>query len=368
MVRMSASAVSAFALFLVSGCAYGVVSDEFETLLVSGTPVPINTDTDPMNCGAVGYTCDADNAPDCVSGWCQCGELTGYEPGKLTADDCAPGDLECRFRIGSCKDGFDCRFGRCIESDPDGKYCEFADDECGGGNTLACVEGYCSPTGCLPSELGELNCNGVDDDCDGCIDGRLGPDGTCIHEEAKEFDVHFMVDPSGSMGGEIDTVTEVMGRFSGKFSKNPAYTFGTTLVPSYEVDGRPELYTNQTDFDTFISELEGVRSVLQGDEPQWDAVYEAGTGELPISWRPGATRIIIVFTDEEGHSYRENFGLSRVNEASMCDALTHGEVLVFFALSEYASYFNDCASVFELHSTVEQIMNSLNGLIDDPCV
>lgn len=346
MVRMMLFSV----LFL--GCADGYISEDPE-LLVSAELVPPDYSSDFSNCGMASHECSASDTDECVSGWCQCGLMMGDDSNER------PG-------IGDCKEGYDCRFGRCIAVDTSGKGCEF-DHECDDGNILVCIEYHCSPTGCLPNEQGELNCNGVDDDCDGCVDGSLTPEGVCIHEEAKEFDVHFMVDPSGSMSGEIGIVTEVMGEFSEKFSRNPAYTFGTTLIPSYEVDGRPELYTDQTDFDTFISELEGVRSVPQGDEPSYDAVYEAGTGELPISWRPGATRILIIFTDEEGHSYRSDFGLSHVDESMMCDALTHGEVLVFFALGVYASDFNACASVFELHQSVEQIMNALDGLIDDPC-
>lgn len=297
--------------------------------------------TDPWNCGECGRVCALADGGVCVLGECMCGD--GAE----------------------CEAGGDCRYGRCITVNTLGTICEF-DDECEEG--FGCLEAHCTDLGCLP-EQGELACDRVDNDCDGCVDSTLDKSGLCVHQqEAEIYDIVYGIDVSGSMlGRDISAVKEATHNFSSRFSGDDDFRFGTVLLPSYETDGRPSVYTDLTDFDTFDTELSLVESQLGGHEPQYDAVYEIGNGELPLSWREGSTRVIIVFTDEEGQSYRSAFGLSPVGENEMCFALTHGEALFFVTNLDFYQDYNECAMVIELTFEVEIAESIINRAVSDPC-
>ena len=138
-------------------------------------------------------------------------------------------------------------------------------------------------------------------------------------------------------------------------------------APSWHVLGltRPQL--DLSDFAAFETSLMSVDADGGGDEPQWDAVYELGTGELALSWREGATRIIAVFTDEEGQSYRTRRGLSAVDEAAMCAAQSRGEVLAVVAEPRDHPDFDDCAAVFPISDDAVAMAALLDSIIADPC-
>ena len=139
------------------------------------------------------------------------------------------------------------------------------------------------------------------------------------------------------------------------------------IVAASVSPNRPLLYLDLTDFDTFETELDLMDTSGGGNEPQWDAVYELGTGELPVSWREGTTRIIIVFSDERGQTYRADAGLSVVHEAEMCASLTSGEVLAVVELPEFFENFDDCAIMYELSNDAVEMVENLDDIIADPC-
>tara|TARA_R110002074_G_scaffold47325_2_gene121393 strand:+ start:6299 stop:8188 length:1890 start_codon:yes stop_codon:yes gene_type:complete len=178
-------------------------------------------------------------------------------------------------------------------------------------------------------------CNGIDDDCDGITDWG---------EEMKDTDVLFIVDWSGSMSDEMDAVMIALNQFAQNFSDEEvikwAFMRGPVAdAPTYKSE-RLELQQDLIGFSDFLTSLAGMDASMQTMQTAYemilDAVYLAVhniTGTLPqpisdfqwsgpagtypadviesvpplqsfeISWRPGAERIIIVFTDEHPQSY-----------------------------------------------------------------
>ena len=122
-----------------------------------------NVQNDFFHCGRCDSVCPANDSDRCVAGVCRCG----------IHETCAPGQ--------------DCRVGFCIDSDINGEGCEF-DHECEPGD--ACIEGHCSFVSCFPEV-----CDGVDNDCDGTIDGtQMSPLSEWCHQ-GVEVDPLVIVEP-----------------------------------------------------------------------------------------------------------------------------------------------------------------------------
>lgn len=391
----------------------------------------VRLQSDINNCGSCGTYCNIDDSDRCFEGRCMCGSNEPCAPGSdCEYGNCVESDrfLECET-IADCREDQDCilaidgnrycvnvcefdeecpvnylcvegacTFVRCRPEDCDGidNDCDGLVDESGGSGPMSryCYSGpetdystIMAPCQvgvqvCLPSgnwsecedeippviEQGVLSCDGLDNDCDGCIDGILTASGICESREPAGIDVVFAIDTSGSMSGTISAVQLAVNTFSSLFSVSPEFRFGIVLVPGSR-DGDLELYHDLSTFPTFEAALLAMSTGGGGQEPSWDAVYELGTGEIPISWRDGTIRIIVLFTDEEGQSYRSRRGVGTdVTEFEMCNALTHGEVLATVTTMSHASDFDDCGSVFELTSDADMMSDQLNTIIADPCL
>jgi len=177
-------------------------------------------------------------------------------------------------------------------------------------------------------------CNGLDDDCDGIADWG---------DEMKDTDVLFIVDWSGSMIDEMGAVMIALNQFAQNFSDEDvikwAFIRGPVAVLPSTSNERLELQQDLIGFSDFLTSLAGIdtnpQSMSTAFEMLLDAIYisvhnitatlsqpisnfqwigEAGMSphviesEPPlqnfnISWRPGADRIIIVFSDEHPQSY-----------------------------------------------------------------
>ncbi len=343
--------------------------------------------SDYYHCGECGHRCPSADADRCLAGVCRCGL-----------------DLACTDPLQ------DCRAGRCVTQDPEGIVCEF-DEECTVNE--ACIVGRCTWVECVPEvcdgadndcdgfvdnvgdgplsqfcvgdmpadamvflppcrqgvrvclggewtectgdiepveEVGVLGCDGVDNNCDGCVDG-VSMDGVCESREPEAFDVLFVIDQSGSMTNKIDIVRQAVRLFSTRLSTSTAFRWGIIRVPG-PIDGRAELYLDLSPFPVFSTSLSTMSAGSGGSEPQWDAIYEAvlgvpmprpGMGLGPVSWREGSVRIIILFTDEQGQTTRARRALPPTSETIMCDAMTHGEVFIPVVTATHQSDFDDCA-------------------------
>ena len=358
-----------------------------------------NLETDFNNCGVCGNQCDGDLADRCLVGDCSCGP-----------------------RGTPCSETEGCRFGFCVSADLAGSVCEF-DNQCSPGNV--CIAAFCSPligvpevcdgvdnnidgfidnfgggplsrwcydddisadvplippcsvgsqicqfgtwSDCLGAisphpESGLLNCNGMDDDCDACIDGSMVA-GVCVPTQNFIYDIIFAFDISGSMGPTIEGVTTASAGFSALYSGDPNFRFGIVVFPS--AGDWTTLILDLSDFATFQSVASGVTdNAYSGAEPSYDAIYELGIEELPVSWRRGSTRIIIMFTDEQFQSYRT----PDITERTACAALEHGETLAVFTQPSFQRNIDQCATMFfDLGVDVPLIISQLETVIQDPC-
>ena len=179
-------------------------------------------------------------------------------------------------------------------------------------------------------------CNGLDDDCDGIADWG---------EDMKDTDVLFVIDWSGSMGDEMSAVLVSLNQFAQNFSDEDvikwAFMRGPVAVFPSTYDERLELVQDLVGFSDYLISLSGMDVSLQSMSTAYemllDAIYISVhniTATLPqpisdfqwlgltsgpgsknviesepplqnfnVSWRPGADRIIIVFSDEFPQSY-----------------------------------------------------------------
>lgn len=372
------------------------------------------------NCGGCGLLCSLDDADRCLDGVCSCG-FRG--DGCPLGQDCRggvcldpdPTGRVCEFD-GDCQDlerttgawyciESRCTLAHCIEEVCDGldNDCDDLVDETDEGFPLTrwCPAGYdfdflnppcaagtqfCSGgswTQCrgehLPiPESGHLACDGLDNDCDGCVDGT-GP--LCTSIRNTTYDVVFVLDMSGSMTAEQMAVLDAMTMFAERFSR-PEFRYALVEMPAPPSPGIfspwwSDLRLDFSDYSTFITELAPLIGMVNGDqEPSYDAIAYLGEEvDLVPSWDPSATRVIIVITDEDGQSTRwlhEGRDLmgdppEEVTEFEMCASLVHGEILAVVNDPFFWSWFDLCAEMFTLSEDATTMAENLSTIISDPC-
>jgi hypothetical protein len=175
-------------------------------------------------------------------------------------------------------------------------------------------------------------CDGVDNDCDGVSDWG---------KEVPDTDVLFIVDWSGSMSNNISAVLVALNQFAIQFQLEDALHWGLIVGPKksnvlWDFKERLYLISNISPFVAFLNNFSalGNAGMDTGDEMLLDALYlslQNISGYVPyavedtvwsapggvveesvppkdmfnISWRAGADRIIIVFSDEKQQSFLE---------------------------------------------------------------
>lgn len=373
--------------------------------------VDIDANTDPIsycddtmthwdfsNCGACGNECDASKADSCFDSECRC----GFFP--------------------ACGPDADCRYGICVTPDIErGEVCEF-DEECDANS--ACIQGFCTFIQCVPEvcdgldndcdgvidgtisgplskwcysgletdptminapcragaavcingewtecqgevppipEFGTLACDGHDNDCDLCIDSTL-IDGVCTVIVPGGFDIVFIADTSASMTPYNTATVDAMTNFATLFNR-PDFRYSLIIIPG-EHAVEPELRIDFTDYSSFIDELSRLPDSPSSSEPSYDAIYEIGTNEIGLSFHDGYIRIIIMFTDEYGQSYRP----ARISEMRMCESLISGEQLFVFTETEHFGDFDRCSNNQLLSRDATDMAITLESLIEDPCL
>jgi len=244
-------------------------------------------------------------------------------------------------------------------------------------------------------------CNGLDDDCDGIADWG---------EEMKETDVLFIVDWSGSMGDEMSAVMIALNQFAQNFSDEDvikwAFMRGPVAVLPSTYDERLELIQDLIGFSDYLVSLAGMDTNMQSMSTAYemllDAIYISVhniTATLPqpisnfvwpgaanfgtsviesepplqnfdISWRSGADRIIIVFSDEVPQSYLEpNLSIEEVKTAV---SGTPQLKLFTFSRTAGSSQWEDIAIAgngawYKLTNNPTEMYASLMEILDDIC-
>ena len=326
----------------------GAIDEDLEcvcTIQDVGTLFPCQDS--PLICGQGYKTCECVD-PDCQKlTMTDCYALCNWIPPVDPAEICDPligmplNKEECNNFDDNCNQFIDEDLYAACYTGPDGTLmvgiCVPGEVTCDTGtwgnfdNNQDFIPYYCKDEITPQEEV----CNGLDDDCDGVADWG---------EEMKETDVLFIVDWSGSMGDEMDAVMIALNQFAQDFSDEEVikWAFVRGPVSHNEDDERLELLQDLTGFTDFLASLAsmdtgtGWNGNTTAFEMLLDAIYIAvhnitatlpaplsdfiWIGENPgigpsvvesspplknfdISWRPGADRIIIVFSDENPQSY-----------------------------------------------------------------
>jgi len=340
-------------------------------------------------------------------------------------DLCDPGTRSCVCGIEgrSCGELEECRYGRCIPQNSGGGPCEF-DSVCRGDEV--CIEGRCSPAGCRPEmcngydddcdglidnlgpgplarwclgrnipadnimstlppcrigsqicaggewqeclgsipaipEVGTLACDGIDNNCDGCIDGH-GTVDSCMPPIVSGYDIVLAIDTSGSMRSYIDAVRAAINLFAINSLSPVGSRFALIVFPTRN-DRDWLVVSDFTTMSAFQSHLAGVLSDGGGNEGSYDVLYGVMSGFIPLSWRVGANRVIIMLGDEAAQSYLS----PPITERTMCEAKTNGEIVAVVTEPIYYSMYDDCTETFALSEDESFMANNLSAIIRDPC-
>lgn len=422
MVVKNAFIIFSFFTLITNSCATGIISNNDAGTDASDCSETIDLENDLNNCGSCGNICPRSFSDRCIEGECVCGNLPETE---ISGRFCNELDKE------------ECKLGACATAelsvgkggDREATVCEW-DHQCTGARL--CVRGVCSEVPCadiggnpqvipcytgppgtqyngecmegyrvcfsgmwgkceeevLPvPENGILNCDGLDNDCDGCPDGNWVGD-ECIETEVRNFDILFIMDNSTSMSSRCDSVVEAMSMLGGEFAGNDSFHWAVEKMP-YEnqcyIGIFQDFVVYDDDFQATFDELECNDGSM---EANWDAVvfaienvplYNMVTGEMSrLSWREGATRVIIVFSDEQGQSYNHNPELGLCggersgpnNESTMCDAISN-ELVAYLTTASYTSDF-DCdgsgaTTVYLLVDDAATMVKNLRAILESAC-
>lgn len=137
---------------------------------------------------------------------------TPTTPAPVTPTPTEPGE-EC---VPGCSGDQECRNGRCLDPDPNGRTCEF-DDECWGeGDHFFCIAGYCTPDPRMQPCERDAECpvgftcdRGMCDPGGGCVDDGECGDNVCVLGECRDpmvcDVVHPVLDGEWTWNSTLDT-------------------------------------------------------------------------------------------------------------------------------------------------------------------
>tara|TARA_Y100001963_G_scaffold139056_1_gene204535 strand:+ start:1707 stop:3788 length:2082 start_codon:yes stop_codon:yes gene_type:complete len=270
-------------------------------------------------------------------------------------------------------------------------YCSYGTWGNDGENTGLFTPNYCKGEIVPSPEI----CNGLDDDCDGTTD---------YGKELEETDILLIIDWSGSMDDDISALLIALNQFAQKYSDEEVLQWGIILGPTQIMyDDLLELYHDLSPFPDFLAAMAGLnnKDMGGGAEMLLDAIYLALRNistalpkpiadfdwfnwqveesiphhdDFEVSWRPGAKRVIILFTDEEEQSYLKDVNLGvELGYSDVETAVQNTPDLKLYVFSTSESWQWDELALagdgvyYELTNNPTQTYNSLMEILDEIC-
>lgn len=141
-------------------------------------------------------------------------------------------------------------------------------------------------------------CDGRDNDCDGRIDEGLA---------SNRVDFVFVVDNSGSMTGAISAVKAASSAFASSYAGQTDVRWALFGAPDNDPthDGKVHVISYFADVATFNTYMQLQEATGGGREPTLDAIVLLARTDNPLGldWTQGASRHIVLFSDEDPQSY-----------------------------------------------------------------
>ncbi len=364
---------------------------------IAGEAICADLQSDALNCGVCGYECRLPATNACIGGLCTCMGDGNVSDACDDPTQCAPQSGQCLVPDSTgpvcdpvestpCEDPHRlCVGGFCTLPDCDHEEaCDGRDNDCDGhvdgtgphpGQTTPlerdCYEGNPAQDGVGLCRHGEetcrfgawsacegqtfpvpevdvLTCDGVDNDCNGCIDDHFDDHGQleCGPLEPKKFDIVFILDRSASMQDTINDVVAAVQSWATNIGTNPNIRFGLidpTAWPDLDADGVSVTLP--------LSSLAVFHAVMTGVVDNGNSIERMhyatqlvlnGSFDTALHTDPAATRVVIAIHDES--ATKDENVVPGYNEASVCAALAPNEMLAVITYPQWYEEWDACAS------------------------
>jgi len=234
---------------------------------------------------------------------------------------------------------------------------------------------------------GPEECNGIDDNCDGVTDWN---------EEINETDILFIVDWSGSMQEEIESVLVAMNQFASNYELEEKIKWGLIVGPvSIGFYDQLQMIANISTLEEFLSSFGSagalkataayemlldalylsIKNITSYDlydveELQWNGIIADSIppkNEFQVNWRQNSDRIIVLLSDEKPQSFIFPL-ITEEYVASMCDEATSLKVHTFSLLGQWDYIADSCnGTSFPLSSSNAENYDSLMQILEEIC-